>query len=61
MNDIPLVRKALLVDQLAVKLDASLGKDVRVLKAEHGVDVQEMIRSFLRREIPKIKKKLESA
>lgn len=61
MEQIPFIRRAKLVDQLLVKVDADMGKQIRVLKAEHEVDVQEMIRSFLRAELPKIKKKLETA
>ncbi len=57
MESIPYVKRAQLVAQMAVKMDTALDEEVRMLKAK-GVDVPEMIRSFLRREIPKVKKKL---
>lgn len=61
MESIPRIKNAVLTDQLLVKLDVEMGQDLRELKSRHKVDVQEIIRSYLRKEIPKLKKALESA
>lgn len=60
MENIPLIKRAVLVDQMALKLDADMGQEVRMLKAEYKVDVQEIIRAYLRKELPKLRKKLSS-
>lgn len=57
MDEIPLVKGAALTAQMNLKMEAELDKDIRLLKA-HRVDVQEIVRAFLRKEIPKIKQKL---
>ena len=59
MEKIPLIKRAELVAQMAIKMDTKLDEEVRMLKAR-GVDIPEIVRSFLRKEIPKIKKQLES-
>lgn len=60
MKDIPLKPRATLVEQFNVKVDRELKQDLRVLEA-HGVDFPELVRSFLRKEVPRIKKKLQTA
>lgn len=57
-DGIPRIKNAVLVDQILVKLDVEMGQEVRELKSRHKVDVHELVRSFLRRELPKIKAKL---
>lgn len=57
MEKIPLLKRAALVAQMAIKMEPELDQEVRGLKAK-GVDVSELVRMYLRREIPKIKKKL---
>ena len=60
MKGIPIIRGAALTAQMAIKMEPDLDQEVRMLKA-HRIDVPEMVRCFLRREIPKIKKKLEKS
>jgi len=57
MKAIPLKPRATLIEQFNIKVERELKQDLRVLEA-HGVDFPELVRNFLRREIPKIKKKL---
>lgn len=60
MNKIPRIRRAGLVEQFMVKVDVDLDREIRMLKAEHRIDIQEMVRNYLRKELPKVKKKLEA-
>lgn len=60
MENIPITKRAQLTAQMAVKMEPSLDKDIRILKAQ-GVDIAELVRTYLRREIPKIRKKLGTA
>jgi hypothetical protein len=57
MDKIPLTKRAALTAQMALKMEPSLDEEVRMLKAK-GVDVPEMVRAYLRKEIPRIKKAL---
>lgn len=61
MEDIPRIKNAVLTDQILVKLDTELGQEVRELKSRHKVDVQEVIRKYLRAELPRIRRKIETA
>ncbi len=61
MKDIPIIKRAALVEQFNTKVERELKHEMRVLEAQHGVDFPEMVRSFLRKEIPRIKKKLQTA
>ena len=57
---IPMKDRATLVAAITVKVEPPLKQDWRDLDAK-GVDVSEIVRQFLRTELPKVKKKLESA
>lgn len=59
-DGIPRIKNAVLVDQILVKLDVEMGQEIRELKSRHKVDVHELVRSFLRHELPKIKAKLNA-
>ena len=61
MQNIPRVKRAVLVEQLNVKMDKEMRQECRVLEAQHAVDVPELVREYLRREIPKLKRKLKTA
>lgn len=61
MEEIPKIKRAVLVAQLMVKVDSETDREIRMLKAEHSVDFQEMIRIYLRKEIPRVKKRLATA
>lgn len=58
MENIPRIKNAVLTDQLLLKVDVELGQEIRELKSRHKVDVPEIIRSYLRKELPKIRAKL---
>jgi hypothetical protein len=58
MQNIPKLARATLTAQLNIKMEEQLKKELELLKVQHGVDVQELAREFLRREVPRIKKKL---
>ena len=60
MDEIPRIKNAVLTDQILVKLDLELGQEVRALKKNFRVDVQEIIRKYLRKELPRIKAQLMS-
>ncbi len=51
---------ASLTDIFPLRVERQMKTDIAVLNA-HRVDVAAMVRNFLRREIPKAKKKLTSA
>lgn len=53
-------QRAVLKEIFPVRVDPQMKQDIAVLNAK-DFDMAELVRAFLRREIPKIKKTLESA
>lgn len=60
MDKFPMKARATLKEIFPVRVDSQMKQDLAVLNAK-DVDVAELVRSFLRTQIPKIKKKLETA
>lgn len=60
MDEIPLLKRATLTEVLTIRVDRDIAESFRVLRAKHGLDGAELVRAFLRQELPRIKKKLEN-
>lgn len=59
MENIPLLKRAKLTEVVHLRVERELSDMLRVMKAQYGLDGGELVRAYLRVELPKIKKRLE--
>ena len=60
MQNIPMLKKKTLEEMITLRLDKQLHTELVNLKAVHGVDYPEWIRSLIRNELPKLKKQISA-
>lgn len=61
MNRVPLLKKKTIDTNYPLPIDSATKAELRALKADHGVDTNQWLRSLIRSELPKLKKRLETA
>lgn len=61
MDEIPFIEKALLTAQVNLRMEERLKQEIELLKVQHKVDVHEMVRNYLRKELPRVRKRLEAS
>lgn len=61
MKDLPLLKGRTITTNYALPIDSETKAELRRLKSEHRIDVNAWLRGIIREELPKIRKKLETA
>lgn len=61
MQNIPMLPPPGLTEAVTIKLEESLKQDWQECKYVHRVDVSEMVREFLRQQLPRIKEAKKGA
>lgn len=61
MKELPRLRGKTIDTNYPLPIDSATKKELRRLKAEHRMDVNAWMRSMIYAELPKIRKRLESA